>query len=990
MTWSRTHSLALLAALLCAAPPALAQDRSDPFEAIVSDPDGANATLNATALPLRNPTEDELRQYLEAFRVVNLTASITLEDEQQRNAQTRLPVGNVAIGPLTARNGTQVGIKAEFTKEATVLRRHDLRDGPSAQRRSVRRANAGDVFRVSNGRTASFLELTIDRRNGATAWGELRHLQLSEDAVLSALELRPTYDGRPERLEALGPLLAFDRMEMAPDGSLHMKLNGAAGSVVIEKMYRDSAGNLVIHTDGKGVAGLVASAGYSKIRIRPDGTVQRWGKGFLMINTDWAGAGWKALKVPDANNGNRMTPLKLESSLPITRWPPHASDVIDLLPREGQVGQQAPVDPRAQLGELRPVLEQIPISDMSLHFHAKADPTTIRLSGPDGQPGQGGHLNLTDHELSWDANGRFKGRTYHSNPDGENSIRATGEVSGEVVQGDTRATIERMRFELEGTHSGLIPFENPEDVEFATNLKLRTEAVLSDVKTTLPTGTYLLVPGEMRANFQGDVEIALRPLRTQATDRSELRIDPDTNLFSFSVDGPVTLGNVDQLDPTMPADLPDELTVVAGDDPETPDVDESRQPVLSGTGQIGTKMGFLFVKNELNIHGQTTNGGAVTVLESMNGQESRVETQLQPGAQVHVYTYTFAGIKQSALDQLMANAVGISQTPVDQIEMGAANVTADVRVRGEGRDTRITTRNEDAALEAGLAPQPEVTLVLPNAALDARFAARIRQGTREGNETKVRRAAASVEATLTEGQGEVEAGLPGGPTITGTLEPGTRVKVDTGTMLRANDGTDAIQTAGFADGELGGRLEAHVIVSAGSLAHEQLTAQFQGRAVLDLQAALGLRLDPTPLLEGQPNPDISDPVRMALALSLDIGAGARLDVAQGGVGSGAVVLEGPTRITVHSGMQVDASTGTPVLTGLQGVNVSITAGQTDIQSLVAPLGMPVSMATHGTSTVEIRDVDVAFQPDGSIRLTHGGMMIQVAPGSVTLGAPTSR
>ena len=698
---------------------------------------------------------------------------------------------------------------------------------------------------VSNGRTDLFQELTIDRRSGATAWGELQHLQIGREAVLSALELIPTHDGKSEKLKVFGPLLAFDRMEMAPDGSLHMKLNGAVGEVVIEKMYRDSGGNLIVETGGKGAAGILAGAQYSKIRIKPDGTVERWGKGFLWANQDWLGAGWKALKVPDANHHNKLTALKLDSTLPITHWPPRATDLIDMLPQEGQMGQPAPVDPRSQIAGLSPVLEQIPISDMSLHFHAKADPTTIRLAGPEGQPGEGGHLALSDHELSWDANGRFKGRTYHSNPEGNNTIHATGQIEGEIVQGDNRAKIDRMRFELEGTHSGLIPFENPEDVEFATQLKLHTEAALSNVKTTLPTGTYLLVPGQMQATFDGDIEVALRPLRSQATDRSELRIDPKTNLFTYSVDGPVTLGNVDKLDPTMPADLPDELTVVAGDDATTPNVDESTQPVLSGKGQIGTKLGFLFVKNEMNLHGQTTTGGAVTVLQSMNGQASRVETELKPGAQVHLYTYTFAGIKQSSLDQLMANAVGLDKTPVDKIEMGAANFTADVRVRGEGKDTRITTRNEAGATT----PQPEVTLVLPNAALDARFAAKIRQGTREGNETVVRRAAASVQAELTEGQGQVEAGLPGGPTVSGTLEPGTRVKVDTGTLLRETPTSKVLQTAGFDKGELGGALEAHVIISAGSLAHQELSAQFQGRATIDLKAALGLRLDPTPLLE---------------------------------------------------------------------------------------------------------------------------------------------
>jgi hypothetical protein len=209
-------------------------------------------------------------------------------------------------------------------------------------------------------------------------------------------------------------------------------------------------------------------------------------------------------------------------------------------------------------------------------------------------------------------------------------------------------------------------------------------------------------------------------------------------------------------------------------------------------------------------------------------------------------------------------------------------------------------------------------------------------------------------------------------------------------MLRANDGSDAIQTQGYDKGQNNARLEAHVVVSAGSVAHEKLSAEFQGKMVIDLQAALGLRLDPTPLLEGQPAPDLKDPIPMALALSLDLEAGTTMKVAESGVSSSTIALKGPTRITVHSGMQVDASTGVPVVNGLKGVNVSISGGASDIQSLVTPLGMSVALSTNGTSTVEIRDVDVNLLPNGQIQLSWGGVMVQLSAGSMTLGTPSGR
>lgn len=100
-------ALTFFALAMVAGAPAFAQP-SDPFAAIVGDADGANAALNDLAVPLRNPTEAELRQYLAAFQVINVSARATVASP---GASVQVP-----FGPFQAETGTQVGIRAGFEK----------------------------------------------------------------------------------------------------------------------------------------------------------------------------------------------------------------------------------------------------------------------------------------------------------------------------------------------------------------------------------------------------------------------------------------------------------------------------------------------------------------------------------------------------------------------------------------------------------------------------------------------------------------------------------------------------------------------------------------------------------------------------------------------------------------------------------------------------------------------------------------------------------
>lgn len=185
-------------------------------------------------------------------------------DDGTRSGRSRsdfdVPVGNAQFGPFSVPNATRVHMQAKFDKRA------------------------GD--------------------------GE---------AVLRTLEFVPSNP------MALGPLV-FNRMTMDSKGAIHLKLNLKLlkmnfwpQELTIEKIYKDRDGNLVFKMDGSGLAGAFVP----DIRIRPDGTVQRFKRGFLGI-----GRGWKNFKVDGEV-------FKLDGTLPIDRWPPRATDIMDWLPQEG-------------------------------------------------------------------------------------------------------------------------------------------------------------------------------------------------------------------------------------------------------------------------------------------------------------------------------------------------------------------------------------------------------------------------------------------------------------------------------------------------------------------------------------------------------------------------------------------------------------------------------------------------------------------------------
>lgn len=462
----RSSSLSVAVFLLLGAAAVRAQPApaGDPFAAIVGDPDGANAPLNDVSLPVRNPTSEELRQYLAAFQVLEASATLTLDEPGRPDATFRTP-RPVSFGPFKAPNGTRLRLAAGYHK------------GPG-----------------------------------------------QDEAVLRTLEIVPD-----QEISALG-LAKFRRAYLDEKGVLHFQAKAALigrQEVTVEKVYRDAQGNLRFRLGGDGLGGTLFAKGVlgGELRVLPDGRVERWSRGFLGLNL--VGKGWEPVEDMDGRQ------VQVPFLAGLRSWPPRASELVDMLTIAGGTpaagAARAPAaDP---LAAARAALEVIPVSALEVRFQGKADPKQIRLSGGEGT------LLLSDHELELVSHGRFKGSTYHTDPGLPNHYRLTGTLSGDLNRAGTRAHLDRVHVDLRGTHAATIPFADPGLTVLDAALASAVDVQLSDVRSELPDGTWLVIPGQARGSFQGEGALTLRPLGT--TDRSELRIDRRKNHYDLSVSGPV-------------------------------------------------------------------------------------------------------------------------------------------------------------------------------------------------------------------------------------------------------------------------------------------------------------------------------------------------------------------------------------------------------------------------------------------------------------------
>lgn len=843
----RRTLLSVLALVALLAAPVQAQD--DPFEEILNDPGGIEARLDDVSIPVKNPTKEELRQYLEAFRAINLATTMTLDSGRGKTA---------TLGAFEAPNGTKVSLKASFLKRP----------------------------------------------------GE-------RESVLRTLEVRPS------RPMSMGPI-RFNRMTLDRKGVLHFKLNlNLMGhdfwpqELTIEKIYRDRSGNLVLKTGGSGLAGTFVP----DIRIKPDGTVQHYDKGWWLFG--WHGRGWKDVKL-----GRKK--VKLPATLPIKRWPPRASDLLDWMPNEGSPGA------RDTLDGVRDFLDSIPITNMSTRFEAEADPTTIALSGGNGR------VHLRDHGIEIEANGRFEGRTYRTNTNKPNTFKVSGRLAGNLnTPGLGKARIDGASFDLSGTHKTTLPFENLDNVELDARFKARADARLSKLKGELADGARFEA-SRATADFSGSGRVVVRPLSERNKTRIEL--NPD-NRYRIAVEGKLGMSRLE----APGGMIVSRMELAPGDDPNTLSVDERAGPVMVGEGTLRNEGSVLTSRTDWRLNGVTTNRGAIHVLNGTQDDVAAV-TSLRPGATVNVRAKTLVKMRPG----------------------GGASVraTADFRVRGTGEHTRIKA----GAMESEI----------PGAVdLDSRFAMGARYTTRDRGGLAIRKAAASTSVNVREEGGTFRVAGPKGSELRGTVRPGTRFSLETGLMTPPTPRSNHLETEGYGEGKKGAKFSARLVLGAGTLAYKKLTVSFNGSTTVDLNAAIGLRLDPNSLLDAEQPRTTSDPIALGLDLAVDFSRGDTIVSDRGGR-IARIKLSGATRIEAKATVKVDPVTGVPLLEDLSGIDVNITANGIDLRRILKPLGIS-SVSINSRTTVRIKKARIQFRRNG-LRITHRGISITIAPGTIDIGS----
>jgi hypothetical protein len=570
----------------------LAHAQDDPFEAILSDRSGVTAALNDSAIPFQNPTEDELRQYLEAFCVVNVTSNFTIDDGTGRSSRVGMPT---EFGAFKARNGTRVSLKAKFAR-------------PKGKR----------------------------------------------EAVLSELEFVPSSP------MSMGPL-RFNRMTMDSKGILRFKLNlNLMGldfwpqELAIEKIFRDTKGNLVFRTGGSGLAGAFGP----DMRIKPDGTVQRWSKGWWLFG--WHNRGWKTVKDPKGK------PIKLGDTLPIKHWPPRATDIMDWLPVEGREGTK-PI--REGLSAMVPFLDSVPITDISTRFVARAGKKRIKLS--DGR----GTLYLKDHGIDVTSTGRFHGRTFVSDPSRPNRFRVSGRFSGVVREkGLAEAVIKNAHFEAKGTHETRIPWSNLDEVSVVADYTGSTNVTASRVRAEIPGGGSATAK-VVTLTGRGGGRVHLKPLSEDPSDRAEVTLNSD-NTFVMNAKRLDLAGLAGPGGTSLPS-----LSLRGVDG----------KPAIHGEGTLGnTDSGSVIAHGRFDVDAETRASGMASIID--DGLKAR--TTLRKGTKVTGRVDATVGIR-------------------DDLRGAGVHTTADLRIKG----TAANTHAEAGTLTADV----PVADVEARVALEARF-----------------------------------------------------------------------------------------------------------------------------------------------------------------------------------------------------------------------------------------------------------------------------
>lgn len=563
----------LLAGLLLLLPSALmAQD--DPFARTVGGDPGVATRIARDLLPSETPSKAQLRQYVEALRVLSLTTDVTLDDGRRRRT--------TALGSSWVPTGTKVRFQAEFA-------------------------------RPRNGGSPVLRTLSIVPNNAIR----------SQDATIHRIDL--------------------DR-----NGNMHVRLtrDGRYIDLNIHKIYRDRAGNLVFRTQADNQGWLV-NRFVPDFRITPNGTLQKNSKNHLV---PWE-RGWETVN----KNGR---PVNIGMSLPLKRWPPRASDLVDLLGGDtggrrngGGGGGGAPPKPG--------FLAALPIRDVSVGLKAKTDPVLLKPKSERGWVAlRSGEVDLALHGKPGKQGG------IELDPRKRNDVRVKARVDGVVTAPEVKGKLLGLDVDVTGKLRGRIGGAHGTDL--TVDVDAKGKADVAEVTVDVPGRTGIRFPRAGGA-FVGGGSVRLRDGKKPA-----LSLDPD-NRVSGRVNGPLTLTRVPGTDGKP-------ITLANGD-----------EPVIRAGGQLDPNLKGRGLAGALN-GGAVVNGTTTRDVKVRVGQDDRtVSTTIKQGARVEgsltrdSETRGTLNVRGTAADtRIRRDHVVVSLPEVDVSLTGEATLGA----KGELQDAR--------------------------------------------------------------------------------------------------------------------------------------------------------------------------------------------------------------------------------------------------------------------------------------------------------------
>ena len=210
------------------------------------------------------------------------------------------------------------------------------------------------------------------------------------------------------------------------------------------------------------------------------------------------------------------------------------------------------------------------------------------------------------------------------------------------------------------------------------------------------------------------------------------------------------------------------------------------------------------------------------------------------------------------------------------------------------------------------------------------------------------------------------------------LKPGTSIEVDTKDMIRDPDG-NLVSTPDA-------RVKAHIALESGTVDYKSLiSAGFVGDGTIDLDAALGLKIDPKKLVGGDGTPVVG-PVPLDLKMDVGFAPNSKLFFKPPGAKDGEgseIEFGGNTQVQLDVKGEVDPETGKPSLKGINGANVKFKGAPIDTKKLreLAESGVMIDQMLGNKF---LKDAKVEFTPDGMVIKTKNGGELKILPNEIGL------